>query len=150
MNQPPARLLQLVLRVVVTMGLLGVLQPAVAGARPLLQQQIGQVSIKCQYFSPTDRQFTVSLESRSGGAPTGTATLRLVAGGEESQTFTGTNYAVRGPYVSLQVSVSWPDGATGFAEATCGQIQIDTIEGSKGFECWHKLPRILLLHTAFY
>ncbi|HEY1016222.1 MAG TPA: hypothetical protein VGE07_26165, partial [Herpetosiphonaceae bacterium] len=94
--------------------------PSLAIAHPA-RQTTGNVVITCSYFSDTDRQFDVTLEQRPGGAPTGTATLTLVGGGTQAEPFTGNRLTYRGAYLSLSINARWPDGASGFASAACGQ-----------------------------
>ncbi|WP_025745817.1 hypothetical protein [Kallotenue papyrolyticum] len=92
-------------------------------AGPLPQQDQGRIIISCRFYSENDREFIVTLEERTGGPPSGTATLERVDGGQDNRSFTGTSLSFRGPYVSLSISATWPDGATGFASATCGQVR---------------------------
>lgn len=86
------------------------------------QSETGAVSITCTYFSATDIAYSITLENRPGGAPTGNTTLTRVDGTTETDSFTGTSESYRGPYASVSVTATWPDGASGFASATCGQI----------------------------
>lgn len=81
----------------------------------------GSIQIICSFFSVRDRQYRVILQERPGGAPSGTATLTLVDGGEEQRPFNTNELLYRGPYSRVAVTATWPDGATGFAAASCGQ-----------------------------
>ena len=78
------------------------------------------ITIDCDYFSDTDRQFIVTLVPRAAGPPSGTAILALVAGGTETQTFTTNSVTYRGAYLAIRVNVSWPDGATATGGNSCG------------------------------
>ncbi len=78
------------------------------------------ITIDCDYFSDTDRQFIVTLVPRAAGPPSGTAILALVGGGFETQTFTTNSVTYRGAYLGIRVNVSWPDGASATGGNTCG------------------------------
>ena len=78
------------------------------------------LTIECDYFSDTDRQFTVSVLPRAAGPPSGTAVLRLVSGGTETHTFTTDTVTYRGAYLTIRVTVTWPDGAQAEGGSTCG------------------------------
>lgn len=92
---------------------------AVPPAPALQTTQVGQVSVSCTYYAPNDRAFSVSLEDRGGGPPSGTITYMLYPSGQRSEPFTGNSLSIRGAYISIRIEARWPDGATGFAESTC-------------------------------
>ncbi|MBV9791604.1 MAG: hypothetical protein JOZ51_25630, partial [Chloroflexi bacterium] len=77
-----ARIFQVIAVLATIAALITGLQAQKLSARPLAQNQ-GQVDISCDFFSPTDIAYAISLEQGHGGPPTVTVVLTLVDGSEQ-------------------------------------------------------------------